>query len=207
MSKKGSLSLSVNAIVVLILAITMLGLGLGFMKGMFSKISGEVEKAIDIAELENPPTVENPMTMPAKDITLKRGEDTRLDIGYLNNYPQTAYVNFSGLSCNGPLGDSSGDFTYVKPGVKEVKVTENIVVSILLETKTAAKSQTNVCTFTLTSFTDDPDCTECTNAATCTVGCPTPPGNCVECEPEGCSIDCPPEKLGYLSKELFIKVP
>ena len=46
MRKKGSLNLSVNAIVILILAITMLGLGLGFVKGMFGKVSGQLEEKI-----------------------------------------------------------------------------------------------------------------------------------------------------------------
>ena len=42
-SKKGSLSLSINAIVVLILAITMLGLGLGFMKKTFGGVTNQFE--------------------------------------------------------------------------------------------------------------------------------------------------------------------
>ena len=43
-SKKGSLSLSINAIVVLILAITMLGLGLAFIRGLFGGAVGKLQE-------------------------------------------------------------------------------------------------------------------------------------------------------------------
>ena len=85
MRKKGSLNLSVNAIVVLILAITMLGLGLGFMKGMFGKVSGKIDAAIDSADLKNPPSLDNPLTISTKTITINRGGSGDIQVAFLNS--------------------------------------------------------------------------------------------------------------------------
>ena len=84
MRKKGSLNLSVNAIVVLILAITMLGLGLGFMKGMFGKVSGKIDAAIDSADLKNPPSLDDPLTLSTKTITINRGGSGDVQVAFMN---------------------------------------------------------------------------------------------------------------------------
>ncbi|NQV09489.1 hypothetical protein HQ529_06585 [Candidatus Woesearchaeota archaeon] len=152
--KKGSLSLSVNAIVVLILAITMLGLGLGFMKGMFAKVSSQVESAISATELENPATADRPMTMSAKDINLKRGESFRLDLGYFNAYASDAdsvQVNVVGCS----------HFDTTTPGTKSVNINEQEAFSVLIEAPSNATSETSVCTFEISStYVDETNTTE-----------------------------------------------
>lgn len=147
-SKKASLSLSVNAIVVLILAITMLGLGLGFMKSMFSKVSGQVEEAISATELTNPATAEKPMTLPAKDIMMTRGETKTFDIGYYNNVGAVK-ANFTKIECTGSYGTSSVHFSFVAPTPKDVEVNEGDVISILVTANDAAPQETHICTFTI----------------------------------------------------------
>ena len=84
MNKKGSLELSVNAIVILILAITMLGLGLGFMKGMFGKVSQNVDTAIGQNQLTNPPSATNPFTLSSNQISLNRGGTQTITLAYYN---------------------------------------------------------------------------------------------------------------------------
>jgi len=84
MNKNGSLELSVNAIVVLILAITMLGLGLGFMKGMFGKVSQNVDTAIGQNQLANPPSASNPFTLSSNQISLARGAAQTITLAYYN---------------------------------------------------------------------------------------------------------------------------
>ena len=49
-NKRGDLNLSINAIVVLILAITLLGLGLMFIRGTFTRATGELAQSLN--ELE-----------------------------------------------------------------------------------------------------------------------------------------------------------
>lgn len=83
-SKKGSLSLSMEAIVILILAITLLGLGLSFMRGLFKQIGGKVAEAVSANELVNPPTVDNPITVAPSEMTLRQGEDGKLVEAFLN---------------------------------------------------------------------------------------------------------------------------
>ncbi|MBU0615339.1 MAG: hypothetical protein KJ601_04565 [Nanoarchaeota archaeon] len=84
MNKKGSLSLSVNAIVILILAITMLGLGLGFIKGMFGKVSQQVQEQID--QEPEPPAASGgmPITLSKETIIAKAGDDIVLKVSAYN---------------------------------------------------------------------------------------------------------------------------
>ena len=65
-NKKGDLGLSIQAIVVIILAITLLGLGLTFVRNFFGKGAEGLGTVFDAAELENPATSINPLTLPKK---------------------------------------------------------------------------------------------------------------------------------------------
>jgi len=82
--KKGSLSLSMNAIVILILAITLLGLGLSFMRGLFKQMEAKVGVAVDIQELTNPPTTDNPITLSPSKLNLREGDDTEVIVAFMN---------------------------------------------------------------------------------------------------------------------------
>lgn len=83
MKKRASLSLSVNAIVVLILAIVMLGLGLGFIRGMFGKVSTQVEE--QIPEPEPPiPTASNPITLSRESIITHAGSKGMIKVSAYN---------------------------------------------------------------------------------------------------------------------------
>ena len=124
MRKKGSLNLSVNAIVVLILAITMLGLGLGFMKGMFGKVSGKIDAAIDSADLKNPPSLDDPLTISTKTITINRGGSGDVQVAYLNTNVSSEDVLLE-VVCTGTDFDSA-DGT-VQYGGKSVDAAGTIV--------------------------------------------------------------------------------
>src|SRR3989344_2188730 len=82
-SKKGDLSLSINAIVILILAITMLGLGLTFMRGLFKNITEKTNEALP-SELTVLPTVDNPVILAPPDLTLRQGKREDITIAYMN---------------------------------------------------------------------------------------------------------------------------
>jgi hypothetical protein len=82
--KKGSLSLSVNAIVILILAITMLGLGLGFIKGMFGKVSQQVEEQISQEPAPSAASGSEPITLSRQKLITKPGETQVLKVGAYN---------------------------------------------------------------------------------------------------------------------------
>jgi hypothetical protein len=84
MKKRASLSLSVNAIVVLILAIVMLGLGLGFIRGMFGKVSADIEEQIG-TEPEPPiPSHTNPITLSREAIITHSGSKEVLKVSTFN---------------------------------------------------------------------------------------------------------------------------
>ena len=104
-SKKAAMELSINAIVILIIAITMLGLGLGFVRGMFGKISTQVEEQV-AQEPEPPiPTSDNPITMSRESIVTKAGEDEIIKISI---YAPGADIAAASILLDGCGGLSDG---------------------------------------------------------------------------------------------------
>jgi len=149
MNKKGSLELSVNAIVVLILAITMLGLGLGFMKGMFGKVSQNVDTAIGQNQLANPPTVNNPFTLSSNQISLARGAAQTIILAYYNE--GNGDVDFAP-----EYGCSSADVTGTPTAFASRKVSPggNVAWQLLLKASSAAISGTKIqCSFNTSTST------------------------------------------------------
>lgn len=149
MNKKGSLELSVNAIVVLILAITMLGLGLGFMKGMFGKVSQNVDTAIGQNQLTNPPSATNPFTISSNQITLSRGQSQTITLAYFNEGTASVIVapNISSTCL------SSSDVS-ITPGalpLRTVSVGDIASWQVLVAAKGAATTgNTQPCSFNIT---------------------------------------------------------
>jgi len=82
-NKKGSLGMSINAIVMLVMAMALLGLGLTFIRGMMGGATGKLGGAIDAADLSEPPTPQNPVTMD-RTVKVKQGKSTTLKIGFYN---------------------------------------------------------------------------------------------------------------------------
>ncbi len=98
--RKASLSLSVNAIVILILAIVMLGLGLSFIRGMFGKVSKQIEQQI-AAEPEPPtPTRGNPLTISRESIVTNPGEREVIKIGFFNPTSTPLTLVSPEIKCN-----------------------------------------------------------------------------------------------------------
>jgi len=83
-SKKASLSLSMEAIVILILAVTMLGLGLTFVRSMFSNITSKATNAIDVADLTAKPTEGDPIVFSPNNPTVKEKNTVNVQVGFYN---------------------------------------------------------------------------------------------------------------------------
>lgn len=84
MKKKGSLSLSVNAIVILILAIVMLGLGLGFIRGMFGKVSTQLEQQVSAEPEPATPYGSSPISLSREIMVTRSGNDEILKVSVFN---------------------------------------------------------------------------------------------------------------------------
>ena len=116
-SKKAAIELSVTAIVVLILAIVMLGLGLGFIRGMFSKVSVNLEEQI-ATEPEPPlPSSSDPITLSRGTIIVHAKDTGALKVAVYNpaNSPITTQPS---LNCTGNLisGNSIGYSRLIEQG-------------------------------------------------------------------------------------------
>jgi len=105
-SKKASLNLSVNAIVVFVLAFAMLGVGLYVTNLIRESVGGGVMEVVNLQDLKNPPSAEDPITI-SREVTLKKGKEIKLDIGYYNKNGQMAEGAQLGISeCIDPMGSS-----------------------------------------------------------------------------------------------------
>src|SRR3989338_9453323 len=82
--KKGAIELSVTAIIVLILAIVMLGLGLGFIRGMFGKVSTQLEQQVAAEPEPAIPTGTIPITLSRESIVTNAGDKEVIKVGVFN---------------------------------------------------------------------------------------------------------------------------
>lgn len=101
--KKASLSLSVNAIVILILAIVMLGLGLGFIRGMFSKVSTQVEQQVSAEPEPHIPTGSNPITLSRESIITHANDKEVIKVSTFNPTNETWYDTEPQIDCGTTL--------------------------------------------------------------------------------------------------------
>lgn len=95
-SKKGSLSLSMEAIVIVVLAMTLLGLGLTFVRQMFgdiSKTTSGVQQEIREKILDDLRTGNKKLAVP-KTVNLGRKETTDIIIGIMNTESSAGKPNF-----------------------------------------------------------------------------------------------------------------
>lgn len=107
-SKKADLSLSVNAIVVFVLAFSMLGVGLYVTNLIRENVGSGITSVVNIQDLKSPPSAEDPITI-SREVTLKKGKEIKLDIGYYNKNTEEAKNVKMGISdCITPNGESLG---------------------------------------------------------------------------------------------------
>ena len=88
--KKASLNLSIEAIVILIFAVIMLGLGLGLINFIFGAAREKVGGSLGAAQLTNPPSTDEPLTM-ERNINVKFKDEAQVQIGYYNKESGTKY--------------------------------------------------------------------------------------------------------------------
>ncbi len=96
LTRKGSLSLSIEAIVVVVIAFVVLGLGLGFVRGQFKSItetSGSVQEQIRQQILEDLRTGNKKLSFPATSLNIEKGESQDIAIG-VKNVKNSGDLNF-----------------------------------------------------------------------------------------------------------------
>jgi hypothetical protein len=104
MNKRASLELSVNAIVIFVLAFSMLGVGLYVTNLIRENVGSGITSVVNIQDLKSPPSAEDPITI-SREVTLKKGKEIKLDIGYYNKETREAANAKIGISqCISPDG-------------------------------------------------------------------------------------------------------
>lgn len=129
MKKRASLSLSVNAIVILILAIVMLGLGLGFIRGMFGKVSAQVEQQISTEPEPHIPTASNQITLSRETLITRAAEKEVMKVSIFNPSNQTWSSVYPEIKCETgfTISDQSANPKDIKQGQF---ITFDIILSI-----------------------------------------------------------------------------
>ena len=132
-SKNASLNLSVNAIVVFVLAFSMLGVGLYVTNLIRTHVGEGIGSVVNIQDLKSPPSPEDPITV-SREVTLKKGKEIKLDIGYYNKNTDEASNARVGISnCIKPDGEelmlpeggtSNDALLIVSPSAKSVGASE-----------------------------------------------------------------------------------
>ncbi len=141
MKKKGSLELSINAIVILVLAITLLGLGLTFIRGLFGKATDKLGGFVDATDLDNPPTAENPISIPDT-IEITAGSTRELKVGFYNKASSTKQnVEFT---LNGACSPALTALKIVSPTIT-VKPSNAQGFKIIISVPSGTSADTYVC--------------------------------------------------------------
>ena len=153
-NKKADLSLSINAIVILILAITMLGLGLTFMRGLFKQATEKVESAVNVQQLTNPPTADNPLTVSPAALTVRSTKSDKLLAAFLNTGGERgcALTKSTGIGAAG-VDPASGGITLIlntNPATMKTDQINTWTVGVTAGTATG----TGLYTLTMTCLTD-----------------------------------------------------
>ena len=147
MKKKASLSLSVNAIVILILAIVMLGLGLGFIRGMFSKVSTQIEEAVAAEPEPSIPTSSNPITL-SREIVITNAESKEVIKISAFNPANESWSSAPSIECTGlTISDQSANIKTVNQGEF---ATFNLLVTI-----PSSAPNTYLCQMTMEGYAKD----------------------------------------------------
>lgn len=88
MTRKGSLSLSINAIVVLVIGIVVLGLSLGMIRGWFGIAQKEVGGLLDVSDIKSHADASIPLRMPSE-VSVDVGKTADITIAYYNRGADT----------------------------------------------------------------------------------------------------------------------
>ena len=82
LSKRASLDLSVNSIVVMVIAFVVLGLILSFTRGIFSFGQGQLNQIVNVVDLAEKPTSENPIV--PRSMSLETIAGQKVSMGFYN---------------------------------------------------------------------------------------------------------------------------
>lgn len=135
MKKRADLSLSVNAIVILILAIVMLGLGLGFIRGMFGKVSAQVEQQISTEPEPHAPTSSNQITLSRETLITRAAEKEVIKVSVFNPSNQTWSSVYPEIKC-----ETGFTISEQSANAKEVKQGKFITFDVILTIPSAPPS-------------------------------------------------------------------
>ncbi|MBW2974971.1 hypothetical protein KY366_04605 [Candidatus Woesearchaeota archaeon] len=130
-NKKAAIGLSVTAIVILILAIVMLGLGVGFIKGMFTKVSTQIEQQIAAEPEPYFPTASSPVSLSREMIMTNAGAREVIKVSTFNPTDETWDSVEPVLSCDSlVIAEQSANERDVRQGKIE---TFNLLFTVPLQ--------------------------------------------------------------------------
>ena len=151
MTKRAALALSINAIVILIIAITMLGLALGFTRGMFGKVTTQMEEKISEEPEPAAASATDPTTLSREVIVTQAEENEILKVSVYN---PSGNVWTDEKPAIIECSDGIGDLT-VNVNTRTIKPTESVTYTILFDAPVVAGS--HLCKVIVPSLSGTPE--------------------------------------------------
>ncbi len=157
--KKATLAISIGAIVIIVIAFVVLGLALVLTKTIFKGATEQIPGIMDIADLGKEPTAETPLTV-RKDISIKRGDEKQLDIGFYNRRESTAEdVEISIESCLSVatgLEVNESDMPSIRSLKRNVETSEPAGYLVYLKEEKKLPAGEYLCTIVAVTKSTDP---------------------------------------------------
>ena len=157
MNRKGALELGINTIVILVIAMVVIAAGIAFIRGFFQLGEEKLKEPFNLADFGLKPSSTDPLVMQSGDVTIKRGNEKEIKVGYYNkeNTAQNSIDLKMGV-CKGR--DNAGTEISVTPVITTVPVTEikagdSVGMRVLLRAKSGSEninSGTYICPIILT---------------------------------------------------------
>ncbi len=147
-NKKADLSLSTNAIVILIIAITILGLALGFTRGIFSSLGEKIETIGGQTMIENPATLDKPITFTNDKVEVRKGQSFDLGVSIFNRFSEAYNYALSYTCVDEDGNDATDGFKFVRPAGKDINVNEHVEYSTTMKILSTTTSGIYSCTIT-----------------------------------------------------------
>jgi hypothetical protein len=157
-NKKADLSLSTNAIVVLIIAITILGLALGFTRSIFNNLGKKIGDVSGQTKIDNPPTIENPMTLTTDQMDVRKGDGFDLKVGFFNHYDNSMPASVRLITCLDSEGNdeaTTGNIKLTIAGVRTVDVNAIVIFAGRINVDKATPTADYACTLVVDGETPE----------------------------------------------------
>ena len=98
-NKKAAMELGISTVVMLVIAIVIIGAGIAFIRGFFGTGTDTLVGAFEVADFGLEPTAARPLVLTDGQMTIKRGREATVRVGFYNRGNDEKTVNIAFGRC------------------------------------------------------------------------------------------------------------